>query len=308
MSSSRSRLIAAFAAVYLIWGSTFLAIRFGIGTMPPFILAGLRFLTAGTALYAWQRFRGVPRPKPVHWRSALAAGALLFLGGNGLMTWAELRIPSGLTALLVATVPLWIALIRFFQGKKDRPSGAAWAGLALGFLGVAVLAGPGGGRADPVGVAVIVFGTLCWACGSLYSRKAALPESVLMSAALEMICGGMWLLVLAAVSGETRGFSWGQVSAGSWGALAYLIFIGALGGFSSYAYILKEASPVAVSSYAYVNPVVAVFLGWALAGEAVTGRTLWAAAAIMTGVALMTLSSGRSRAGAGQIISEGSGA
>jgi drug/metabolite transporter (DMT)-like permease len=288
--SSRRRVVAAFAAVYLIWGSTYLAIRIGVETLPPFLMAGLRFLTAGFILYAWERRRGAPRPQPVHWRTAVVQGFLLFLGGNGLVTWAERRIPSGTAALLVATVPLWMALLPVIASRENRPGAAVWAGLFMGFAGVGILAAPALGTGNMLCVAAVVFGALCWAAGSLYSRKAPMPSSLLMSTALQMLCGGAILFSVGAAAGELRGFAWSAVSGRSVAALAYLVTFGALGGFTCYAWLLQAVSPVAVSSYAYVNPLVAVFLGWAVAGEAVGVRTLLATVAIVAAVVLMSFS------------------
>jgi drug/metabolite transporter (DMT)-like permease len=288
--ASRTEVIAAFAAVYVLWGSTFLAIRFGVETIPPFALAGCRHLTAGLILYAVMRGRGAPRPTAKHWRSAAIVGGLLLLGGNGLVTWAEQRVPSGLAALIVASVPIWMTVLYGVQ-RRERPHGVVVLGLALGLGGIAFLVAPGrfagGTRVDPLGAAVLLTAALFWAIGSLSSRRAALPSSTLLATAMEMIAGGVLLFVAAAATREWRGFSLSTVSIRSLLSLAYLIVAGSLLGFSAYVFLLGATTPARVSTYAYVNPVVAVFLGWLFAGEAVTARTLLATAVIVVSVALI---------------------
>ena len=288
--ASRAEIVLAFAAVYVLWGSTYLAIRFGVETIPPFLLAGLRHLTAGVLLFAWLRVRGTPKPERRHWRSAAVIGGLMLLGGNGLLTWAERRVPSGLAALIVASVPIWMTVLDGLQ-HRERPHGIVVLGLALGLAGLVFLVAPGrfagGSHVDPLGAAALLTAALLWAIGSLYSRRAKLPSSTLLATAMEMIAGGLILLVVAALAREWQGFSLAAVSARSLWALAYLIVAGSLLGFSAYIFLLRATTPARVSTYAYVNPVVAVFLGWALAGEPVTLRTILAAAIIVASVALI---------------------
>ena len=279
---------AALAAVYVIWGSTYLAIAIAIETMPPFWMAGVRFVVAGALLYGLARLTGAARPVRVHWRSATLIGALLLLGGNGGVVWAEQRVDSGLAALLVSTVPLWMVLLQWLRGV--RPSGGVLAGVAVGFAGLVMLVRPGNGHGgiDPLGVVVLMVGCLSWAWGSLHSRRVSLPASPLMATALEMITGGALLLVAGAMTGEPARLDLAAVSMRSALALGYLVLIGALVGFTAYIWLLRVASPTVVSTYAYVNPIVAVFLGWLIRGEPLTGSTLAAAAVIVTGVALIT--------------------
>jgi drug/metabolite transporter (DMT)-like permease len=279
----------AFAAVYILWGSTYLGIRFGVETIPPFLLAGVRHLTAGTLMYVWLRLRGTPRPERRHWRSAAIIGGLMLLGGNGLVTWAERTVPSGLAALIVASVPIWMTVLDALQ-QRQRPHGIVVLGLALGLGGLALLVAPGSlgaTRVDPVGAAALLAAALFWAIGSLYSRRAKLPSSTWLATAIEMIAGGFLLLLVSAASREWSGFALSNVSGRSLAALAYLIVAGSLLGFTAYVFLLGATTPARVSTYAYVNPVVAVFLGWALAGEPVTVRTLIAAAVIVASVALI---------------------
>ncbi len=291
-SGLRWRVVAAFAAIYGIWGSTYLAIRFAIETVPPFLMAGARFTVAGTVLYAWARQRGAPRPTGANWAAGAAVGALLLVGGNGGLVWAEQRIPSGLAALLAGLVPLWIVLLDWLRPGGVRPGGVVVAGLAFGFAGMALLVGPGnligGQQVDAVGALVVALATLLWAAGSLYSRRAALPASPLLATSLEMLAGGALLLLAAAITGEAARFHPGAVSLRSLLACGYLIVFGSLVGFTAYGWLLREVPAARVSTYAYVNPVVAVVLGWALAGEPLSGRTLAAAAIIVTGVVLIT--------------------
>ncbi len=288
--ASRAEIVLAFAAVYVLWGSTYLAIRFGVETIPPFLMAGVRHLTAGTLLFAWLRLRGAPRPEARHWRSAAVIGGLLLLGGNGLVTWAEQRVPSGLAALIVASVPIWMTVLDGLQ-RRQRPHGVVILGLALGLAGIAFLVAPGelagGIHVDPLGAAALLTAALLWAVGSLYSKRATLPASTLLATAMEMIAGGLILLATSAVTREWHGFSLAAVSGRSLFALGYLIVAGSLLGFSAYIFLLGATTPARVSTYAYVNPVVAVFLGWLLAGEPVTPRTLIAAAVIVSAVALI---------------------
>jgi drug/metabolite transporter (DMT)-like permease len=283
------QVMVALGAVYLIWGSTYLAIRFAIETVPPFLMAGTRYLTAGTLLYAWSRLRGAPRPSPVHWRSAFLLGALLLLVGNGGVVWAEQHVSSGLVALLISTEPLWIVLLVWLRSRQERPGPRVIAGLLLGFVGLIILVKPGsGGGVNLIAAGVVLIASMSWAYGSLYGQRAKLPDSPLLSTGMQMLGGGTLLMLAGLLTGEPAHFALSQVSTKSLLALAYLIVFGAVIAFTAYVWLLKSASPVLVSTYAYVNPVVAVFLGWALAGEPITKGTLVAAAVILTGVALIS--------------------
>ena len=290
-SPSTAAIVLAFAAIYLIWGSTYLAIRFAVETLPPFLMLCARFFTAGVLMYVFLRWRGVPRPSAREWAGAAVVGGLLLLGGTGAVGWAEQWIPSGLAALIVAIVPVWMVLLDWVGPAKRRPTGAVVAGLVLGLVGVAVLVGPaelsGDAKMQFIGSAVVVFGTLSWATGSVYGSHLPHPSSPWMSAALQMTAGGILLLVFGTLMGEWARVDPAQMSARALGALAYLVVFGSLIAFAAYVFLLRHEAPARVGSYAYVNPVVAVFLGWALAAEPVTPRTIAAAAIILTGVVLI---------------------
>ncbi len=301
-----SSIIVAFAAVYLIWGSTYLAIRWTIETMPPLGMASVRFLVAGSVLYAWTRFRGAPRPTPKQWRDAAIAGTLLLAGGNGAVVVAEQWVPSGLTALLVSSVPLWLVVLDALFGSKHRPSIRASVGLLIGFGGVALLAGSpgvgGGGREELMGALLVLFGALAWAGGSLYSRYAAEPPRPRMVVGMQMLTGGLVLGAMAAATGELSGFEVRSVSARSWMAFVYLILAGALVGYSAYIWLLRVSTPARVGTYAYVNPVVAMLLGWALADEPLTFRSVAAATIILGSVVVITSEGGRRRSPAAKLV------
>ena len=295
----RWRVVAALGAVYVIWGSTYLAIRFAIETMPPFLMAGVRFFVAGGALYTWMRWRGAPPPTRAQWVSAAIVGALLLLLGNGGVVWAEQLMPSGITALLVGTVPLWMAVLNWARPGGTRPSLAVVVGLLFGFAGVALLIGPtqlaGGSRVSLLGSAIVLVAAVCWASGSLYSRSGRLPSSPLMGTAMEMLAGGTLLLLAGSATGELAQVHLNTISTRSALGLAYLIVFGSLVGFTAYIWLLRAAPPAIASTYAYVNPIVAVLLGWALAGEPLTPRTLLAAAIIVAGVVVITTFQARAR-------------
>jgi drug/metabolite transporter (DMT)-like permease len=291
----------ALATVYVIWGSTYLAIAIAIESMPPFWMAGVRFVVAGALLYGFSRWRGAPRPTLPHWRSAALIGGLLLLGGNGGVVWAEQRVSSGIAALLVSMVPLWMVLFRWMQPGGERPTKQVWAGVTLGFIGLMLLVRPGSDgsgagvdKIDLLGVAALVLACISWAWGSIYSRRVPLPDSPFLVTGMEMLCGGALLLLFGAFAGEASRLDLAAVSSRSALALLYLITFGALAGFTAYIWLLKVANPVLVSTYAYVNPIVAVFLGWLILGEPITAKTLIAAAVIVAGVVLITLAQGRS--------------
>jgi drug/metabolite transporter (DMT)-like permease len=290
--ASRAQIIAAFASIYLVWGSTYLAIRYAIETIPPFIMGGACFLVSGALLYVWARYRGAPRPTRLHWRNAAIAGAFLLLGGNGAVVWAEQYVPSGLTALLVSILPFWLVIIEWVRPPRRRPSGLVLVGLVLGFIGIIVLIGPAniGGQGDIplLGALVLILGSLSWAIGSFWSRDAELPRSGLLTTGMEMLGGGVLLLLVGVLSGELSQFDMHQVSKASTIGLAYLITFGSLIGFTSYIWLLDKVSPAHLGTYAYVNPVVAVLLGWAIAGEKLSIRTGVAAAIVICAVALIT--------------------
>lgn len=291
---------AAFAAIYIIWGSTYLAIRYAVETLPPFLMAGTRFLTAGALLYGWQRFRGIDRPKRVYWRSAAIIGGFLLLGGNGGVTWAEKTVPSGVTALLITTVPIWMVLVEWLRRDGIRPDGAVVVGVLLGLAGVVVLVGSnelgGGVPLNRIGAIVLVLASLSWSIGSIYSRSAPLPDSPLLLTAMEMLCGGGLLFVAGLLSGEAGRMTAAAISMRSVLSLGYLIVFGSLIAFSSYVWLLGVTTPARVSTYAFVNPVVAVLLGVAVAGEPFSVRTAGATVIIVTAVVLITTRARRAKA------------
>jgi drug/metabolite transporter (DMT)-like permease len=289
---ARWKLIAAFAAVYLIWGSTYLGIRYAIETLPPFLMAATRFLVAGPILFGWMWFKGGERPTRLHWRSAAIVGALLLLGGNGGVTWSEQHITSGFAALVVGAMPLWMAILGWLVFGMGRPTGVMAIGLGVGLAGILLLVGPselvGGEDMEAVGVIALLIAALSWATGSLYSRRAAMPKNPLMATGMEMIAGGLLLLVVGLVSGEASDLDLASVSLQSFGALLYLTFFGSLIAFTAYIWLLNNTTTARAASYAYVNPVVALFLGWALAGEPLSARTIIAAAIIIGSVVVIT--------------------
>ncbi|WP_066836238.1 EamA family transporter [Rufibacter ruber] len=283
--------IAAFAAIYVIWGSTYLAIAFAIETLPPFLMAGARFLLAGALLFSFARRRGAPVPTALHWRNTAIIGALLLLIGNGAVVWAEQRVASGIAALLVTTEPLWVVLLQWVGKSGQRPSGGVLLGLALGIVGMLVLVSPWEitGGVDLLGGAAIFFAAGAWAYGSLYSSKAALPANAILTTGMQMLCGGGLLLLTGFATGEWQTTHWEAVHLKSWLALGYLVVFGSLVAFTAYSWLTRVAPPAQVSTYAYVNPVIAVLLGWALANETVTGQTLVAGVLLVLAVVLITL-------------------
>jgi len=290
--ASRAQIVAAFASIYVIWGSTYLAIRYAVETIPPFIMGGIRFLISGAMLYLWARSRGAPRPTRLHWRNAIIAGGFLLLGGNGAVVWAEQFVPSGLTALLVSILPFWLVIIEWIRPPRRRPSAAVLVGLVLGFVGIIVLVGPsdvgGHGDVSPLGALVLILGSLSWAIGSFWSRDAQLPESGLLTTGMEMVGGGVLLLVVGTLAGEFSRLDIHGISNASAFGLLYLITFGSMLGFTSYIWLLDKVSPARLGTYAYVNPIVAVLLGWAIAGERLSIRTGVAAVIVICAVALIT--------------------
>jgi drug/metabolite transporter (DMT)-like permease len=289
---SRTALLVAFATIYIVWGSTYLGIRLAVDTLPPFLMAGSRFLVAGSLMVGWLAATRGFRATAHQWRDNAVIGAFLLLGGNGLISWAEQFIPSGLTALLVGAQPLMMVLTEWFWPGGHRPAKITWVGLALGFAGVAWLASPWQqateGGLNLGGVAAILTGCICWAFGSIYGRRVRQPAETLTAAAMQMLGGGVALMFVALVHGDLARFKPAAVSVHSWLAFGYLIVMGSLVGFSCFVWLMKHSTPTRVSTYAYVNPLVAVFLGWLILGEPVTARTLAAAAVIVASVAIIT--------------------
>jgi len=287
----RLRLLLAFASVWIIWGSTYLAIRYAIETIPPFTMAALRFVVAGTLLMVGARLRGAAWPAAVEWRTAAVIGTLLLLGGNGGVVWSEQRVPSSLAALIVAAVPLVTAAMDWMRKGGTRPTRLTIAGLVIGFGGVALLINPGAhdaARVDPLGTIALLIAIVSWSFGSIYARGARIAASPLMAAGANMLMGSVGLAGAALLSGELGRLHPGAVSARSLVALLYLIGFGAVVGFTAYYWLLRNTTTVKATTYAYVNPVVAILLGWAIAGEPLTPRVLAAAGVILAGVATIT--------------------
>lgn len=280
------RIWAALGTIYVVWGSTFLAIAIVVRDLPPFMSMALRHLVAGAALFAfvWWRRRGRLEVGRRQWGAAFVFGGALFLVSHGLLAWAQQDVPSGVAALLVGTIPLWFAILaRLAFG--ERLGGRAFAGLVLGFLGLALLVDPTGEEgAEPLGALAIVIGAFTWAAGSLAARRLPLPKDTLLAAAMGMLAGGSLLALVSAFGGELDD---ARFTAEALGAIAYMVVVGSFIGFTAYVWLLKVAPASTVSTYAYVNPVIAVLLGWAFNDEVISGRTLLAGAAIVVGVALM---------------------
>jgi len=284
----------AFVSIYTIWGSTYLGIKFAIQTIPPFLMAGTRFIIAGLILYLWTWSRGVHRASITNWKAASIIGGSLLLGGNGGVVWAEYhQVPSSLVAILITTVPLWMALLEWFRNNHVRPTAHVAIGLLIGFSGVVLLVGPQqlvGSSIDRFAAIIVILASLSWAAGSLYSRRAPLSPSPLQSTGMEMITGGVLLSVAGLLTGEAASIDIQRVSTNSFLAYLYLITFGSIVGFTAYIWLLTKTTSAKVSTYAYVNPVVAVLLGWAFAGEQLTWQILFAAGVIISAVILINSS------------------
>ena len=297
---SRTALVLAFAAIYVIWGSTYLGIRVAVESMPPFLMAAARFLVAGALLFTWLKLRGAAWPTAAQWRINAVIGTFLLLGGNGAVVWAEQYVPSGLTALLIGVGPLFIVLTEWAWPGGTRPGANTLAALLLGFAGVTWLAAPwentAHGGLHLGGVAAILLGCVCWGIGSIYSRHAKHGADPLLASALQMLGGGAALLLVAVPHGDFAALRLSAIPARAWGAFVYLIAIGSLVGFSTFVWLMKHSTPARVSTYAYVNPIVAVFLGWLLLHEPIGPRTLVASTIIITAVVIITLQKAKSAA------------
>lgn len=288
---NRTRIVVAFAAVYLLWGSTYLFIKYAVETIPPFMLGAVRFVISGAALYALARWRGAPRPDPRDWGIAAVSGILMLGFGNGAVMWAEQTVPSGVVALIVSSVPIWIVLLDWVRPTGRRPRKPVLLGLALGFAGMVILVGPraiiGQGHIDEVGAGVLLAGSVAWAVGTLVTRRER-PSSPIVFAALQMLAASGAMLVMSFIMREPASFSLGGVSLRSLLSVVYLVIAGSIIGYTAYVYLLGVVSAAKASTYAYVNPIIAVLLGWAFAREPLGLRTLVAAAVILVGVAIIT--------------------
>jgi drug/metabolite transporter (DMT)-like permease len=298
---TKAALIAGFAAIYLIWGSTYLGIRLAVETMPPFLMAGSRFLVAGGIVAAFIAFTRGFRATRAQWRDNAIVGGFLCLGGNGLVSWAEETVPSGIATLIISAGPVFIVLMdwavhAYFQdGKRgNRPGPLTFIGLTLGFIGLAILVGPdvlatGVGRLDPWRVLGLLGATFFWGVGMMYMRYASTPAEPFTASGIQMLCGSGWLLLTSVVTGELSRFNPGAITPQSVFAWAYLVVFGSLIGFSTFTWLMKHSTPARVSTYAYVNPIVAVFLGWLVLDERVSPRIFAAAGIIIAGVAIITV-------------------
>jgi drug/metabolite transporter (DMT)-like permease len=288
----KTKVWIALLALYIVWGSTYLAIRFAVETLPPFLHASIRFLVSGAILYVWRRAAGDTVPTKSNWKATAIVGTFLLLGGNGLVALAEKTIPSGIAALVIATSPFWLVLFEAIRSGGAKPTWQSIVGLLIGFSGVFLLIGPAeflGAKHqfDTFGVIVLLIAPILWSLGSIYAKGADMPKSSLMSTGMQMLTGAVALFIVSVVTGELRGFNFGDVTMRSWWGLIYLITIGSLVGFVSYGWLLHNAPISLVSTYAYVNPVVAVFLGWLLAGEELNARIVVASAIIIGSVILI---------------------
>jgi drug/metabolite transporter (DMT)-like permease len=288
----RWKVVLSFAIIYLVWGSTFFAIRVGVREVPPFLLASLRFLVAGVVLYGWLRARGTPNPTLRQWGSALLVSVLIFVFDYGLLFWAERRVPSGIAAVMLATIPAFMAISEIVVLKTQRLTVRLAIALLIGIGGVAVLVSRavsfGDSPVDPAGACALIIGAISWAAGSALTRKLPLPADKAMSSGTQMLSGGVMLMLTSAILGEFRGFQWRAVSPQSWLALAYLIVAGSIIAYTAYVWLIHHESPTKVGTYAYVNPVVAVVVGYFLGGEPIGPRTILGTLFVLVSVIVIT--------------------
>jgi drug/metabolite transporter (DMT)-like permease len=286
------KVLLAFAIIYFVWGSTFLAIRVGVREVPPFLLAGMRFLVAGLILYCWMRARGTASPTAREWSAASILAVLIFVFDYGLLFWAERRVPSGIAAVMMATIPVFMALAEIIVLRTQRLTLRLGLALLVGIGGVAVLVGHsmslGEAPIDTAGACALIFAAISWSVAASLSRKLPLPAAKAMSSGAQMLAGGVFLTLTAALLGEFRGFHVQAVSRGAWLALAYLIVAGSIVGFTAYVWLIHHESPTKVGTYAYVNPVVAVLVGYFLGGEAMGPRTIVGTLLILVSVVVIT--------------------
>jgi drug/metabolite transporter (DMT)-like permease len=291
--------LLAFAIIYFVWGSTFLAIRIGVHEVPPLLFAAMRFLVAGLALYGWTLARGERSPKPREWASAFLLATLIFLFDYGSLFWAEQRVPSGIAAVMLATIPVFMALSEIIFLRTQRLTARLGTALLIGIAGVAVLVSRsldlGGAPIDRLGAMALIFAAITWSIASALSRKLPLPESKVMSSGAQMLAGGLLLTAAAGALGEFRNFHPGNVSRGVWFALLYLIVAGSIIGFTAYVWLLHHESPTKVGTYAYVNPVVAVLVGYFLGGEPLGLRTILGTLCVLVSVVVITTTPAKKR-------------
>jgi drug/metabolite transporter (DMT)-like permease len=288
----RWQTLLAFAIIYLVWGSTFLAIRVGVREVPPFLLAGMRFFAAGIVLYAWMRTQGTPSPHRREWAAAAFLAVLIFVLDYGLLFWAEKRVPSGIAAVMMATIPVFMTLAEIVFLRTQKLTLRLGLALLLGMGGVLVLvsrsAGFGQAPINPAGAVGLVVAAISWSTAAILTRKLPLPDSKVMSSGAQMLAGGILLTVAAGLLGEFRGFHVRAVSTGAWLALAYLIIAGSIVGFTAYVWLIHHQSPTKVGTYAYVNPVVAVLIGYFLGGEPLGARTVAGTLLVLVSVIVIT--------------------
>ncbi len=291
----KSRIWTALIALYIVWGSTYLAIRFAVESIPPFLMAGTRFLVSGLILYVWRRAAGDPAPTAPQWRASAIIGVLLLLGGNGILSWAEQHVPSGVSALMIASIPLWMAIIDAVRPRGLKPDWKVSLGLLVGFGGLALLifsseGFASGNRADITGILILLLAAFLWSLGSVYSRGADLPRSSLMGTGAEMLCGSVALFLAGTLTGEWQSLNLAAIQPTSIIGLVYLVGFGSLIGFVAYAWLLRNAPLPLVSTYAYINPVIAIFLGAWLGSETLTAQVGVAALIIIGSVVIINLS------------------
>jgi drug/metabolite transporter (DMT)-like permease len=291
------KVLLAFAIIYFVWGSTYLAIRVGVREVPPFLLAGIRFLLAGIVLYGWMRARGAPSPTPPQWGSATFLALLIFVFDYGVLFWAERRVPSGIAAVMLATIPVFMALAEMAFLRTQRLTMRLGLALLVGMAGVAVLVGRsvslGEAQVDSVGACALIFAAISWSVASVLTRRLPLPAVKAMSSGAQMLAGGVLLLVTAGLLGEFRGFHVLEVSRGAWLALAYLIVAGSIVAFTAYIWLLHHESPTKVGTYAYVNPVIAVVIGYFFGGEGLGPRTIVGTLLVLVSVLVITTTPAR---------------
>lgn len=286
------KVLLAFGIIYFVWGSTFLAIRIGVHEVPPLLLAGMRFFIAGLVLYGWMRAKGEVSPTGREWRAATVLAVLIFVVDYGCLFWAERRVPSGIAAVMMATIPAFMALSEILILRTQRLTARLAVALLVGLGGVAVLTSRslnlGGAPIDTTGACALIAGAIAWSVASALTRKLPLPAAKGMSSGAQMLVGGVLLIVAAAMLGEFRGFRFQAVSRGAWLALAYLIVAGSIIGFTAYVWLIHHESPTKVGTYAYVNPVVAVLVGYFLGGEALGPRTIMGTLLVVVSVVVIT--------------------